>query len=84
LKAIEKAGGDASKVEWSEVEKLAIYESIIQRRHDPKSVMLAIVKHSPGMVDQVRQEKARELISNWAGKEISSPDLNKQYNGPSR
>jgi hypothetical protein len=63
---------------------VAIYESIVQRRHDPKGVLSAIIKHSPGMVDQVRQEKARELISNWAGKEISSLELKKQREGPSR
>ncbi len=84
LKAIEKAGGDASKVEWPEVEKVAIYESIMQRRHDPKSVMLAIVKHSPGMIDQARQDKAREIISKWAGKDISSPKISKQHEGPIR
>lgn len=84
LEAIEKAGGDVSKVQWPDVEKAAIYESIMQRRHDPKNVLSAIVKHSPGMVDQVRQEKARELISNWARKEISSPELSKQRNEPSR
>jgi hypothetical protein len=84
LKAIEKAGGDASKVEWAEVEKVAIYESIIHRRHDPKNVLSAIVKHSPGMVDQLRREKARQLISNWVGKEISPPKLSKQREGPSR
>ena len=84
LKAIEKAGGDVSKVQWKDVERAAIYESIMQRRHDPKGVLSAIIKHSPGMVDQARQEKARELISNWAGKEISSPELSKQREGPSR
>lgn len=83
LKAIEKAGGDVSKVQWSEVEKAAIYESITERRHDPKSVMLAIVKHSPGMVDQARQEKAQELISTWSGKEIAPSRASKKRDGPS-
>jgi hypothetical protein len=84
LKAIEKAGGDVSKVQWTDVERAAIYESIMQRRHDPKGVLSAIIKHSPGMVDQVRQDKARELISNLAGKEISSSELGKKYEGQSR
>ena len=84
LKAVEKAGGDAAKVEWPHVEAAAIYESIMQRRHDPKNVLSAIVKHSPGMVDQTRQEKVRELISKLTEKEISSPELRKKREGPSR
>jgi hypothetical protein len=84
LKAIKEAGGDVSKVQWSEVEKAAIYESIMQRRHDPKNVLAAVLKHSPGMVDQARQDKARELTSKWAGKEISLPEPTKKREGPSR
>jgi hypothetical protein len=55
----------------------------MQRRHDPKSVLSAVVKHSPGMVDQARQDKARELISKWTAKDISLTKRNKQE-GPSR
>jgi hypothetical protein len=73
-----------SKVQWTDVERAAIYESIMQRRHDAKNVLSAVIKHSPGMVDQARQEKARQLISNLAGKEISSPQLSKQHEGLSR
>ncbi len=79
LRAIGKAGGDMSKVEWQEVEAAAIHESITQHRQDPKKVLTAILKHSPGMVDQARQEKARELISTWSGKEISTSKLGKQH-----
>lgn len=84
LKAVEKAGGDVSKVEWEKVEAVAIHESIMQHRQDPKRVLAAIVKHSPGMVDQVRQEKVQELISTWRGKEITMPNMTKQQEGPSR
>jgi hypothetical protein len=84
LKAIENAGGDVSKVQWPDVEKAAIYESIMQRRHDPKSVLSALVKHSPGMVDQVRQAKAQEFISIWSGKEIAASKVSKERDGPSR
>jgi uncharacterized membrane-anchored protein YhcB (DUF1043 family) len=84
LKAIEEVGGDASKVEWPEVEKVAIYESIMQRRHDPKSVLSAIVKHSPGMIDQGRQDRARELISTWSGKEVAVSKVSKDRDGLSR
>lgn len=84
LKAIGKAGGDISKVEWKEVEAAAIHESIMQHRQDPKKVLAAIVKYSPGMVDQVRQDKARELISTWSGKEIAASRVSKERDGPSR
>ena len=84
LKAVEKAGGDVSKVDWKEVEAAAIHESITQHRQDPTKVLAAIVKHSPGMVDQARQQKVQGIISNWDGKEISLPKLNKQREGPSR
>jgi len=84
LKAVEKAGGDVSKVEWEKVEAVAIRESIMQHRQDPKKVLAAIVKHSPGMVDQARQQKAREFISTWSGKEIAASKAIKERNGPSR
>lgn len=54
VKAVEKVGGDVSKVEWKEVEAAAIRESIMQHSQDPKKVLAAIVKHSPEMVDQAR------------------------------
>jgi hypothetical protein len=84
LRAIGKAGGDMSKVEWAEVEAAAVHESITQRREDPKKVIAALIKHSPGMVDQVRQDKARELISTWSGKEISASRVSKERDGLSR
>lgn len=84
LKAVEKAGGDVSKVEWEKVEAVAIRELIMQHRQDPRKVLAAIVKHSPGMVDQARQEKAREFISTWSGKEIAAPKATKERDGPSR
>jgi hypothetical protein len=84
LKAVEKAGGDVSKVEWKEIEAAAIRESIMQHSQDPKKVLAAIVKHSPGMVDPARQEKAREFISTWSGKEIAASRLSKERDGPSR
>ncbi|EXX76574.1 hypothetical protein RirG_031960 [Rhizophagus irregularis DAOM 197198w] len=83
LKAVEKAGGDVAKVEWEKVEAVAIRESIMQHNQDPRKVLAAIVKHSPGMVDQARQEKAREFISTWSGKEISASKVNKGREGPS-
>lgn len=84
LQAIRKAGGNAFKVVWPEVEKAAIHESITQHRQDPRKVLAAIVKHSPGMVDPARQEKAREFISTWSGKEIAAPKATNGRDGPSR
>jgi hypothetical protein len=84
LQAIRKAGGNAFKVVWSEVEKAAIHESITQHRQDPRKVLAAIVKHSPGMVDPAHQEKALEFISTWSSKEILASKVNKERGGPSR
>lgn len=83
LEAVQKAGGDASKVDWKAVEKAAIIESIAQHRQEPKDVLSAIVKYSPGMVEPARQEQARAFISSLAGKEIAAPKLGKQHDGPS-
>jgi hypothetical protein len=84
LQAIRKAGGNAFKVVWPEVEKAAIHESITQHRQDPRKVFAAIVKHSPGMVDPACQEKALQFISTWSGKEITASKTNKEREGPSR
>ena len=51
LRAIGKAGGDMSKVEWKEVEAAAVHDAITQHRADPKKAVAAPIKHSPGMVD---------------------------------
>ena len=83
LRAIGKAGGDMSKVEWKEVEATASRESIMEHNQDPKKVLAAIVKHSPGMVDQVRQDKALKLISTLSKKEITA-SKGKERDGPSR
>jgi hypothetical protein len=84
LRAIGKVGGDMSKIEWKEVEAAAVHESITQHREDPKKVVAALIKHSPGMVDQARQEKAYAFISNLSEKEISVSRTNKEFKGPSR
>ena len=83
LEAIQKAGGDASKVHWPAVEKAAVMESITQHRQQPKDVLAAIVKYSPGMVEPAQQEQARAFISTLAGKEIAAPKVGKQHDAPS-
>lgn len=84
LRAIGKAGGDMSKVEWKEVEATSSRESIMEHNQDPKKVLAAILKHSPGMVDPVRQEKALKFISTRSGKEIAASRVNKGHDGPTR
>jgi hypothetical protein len=84
LRAIGKAGGDMSKVEWKEVEATASRESIMEHNQDPKKVLAAILKHSPGMVDPVCQEKALKFISTLSKKEIAASKANKERDLPSR
>jgi hypothetical protein len=66
-----------------EVEAKASRESIMEHNQDPKKVLAAILKHSPGMVDPVRQEKALKFIST-SGKEIAASRVSKERDGPSR
>lgn len=70
LEAVRKAGGDASKVDWQEVEKSAAVESITQHRQEPADVLAAILKHSPGTVDPdpARLEKVRTFVSKFPAK----------------
>lgn len=65
LAAIEQAGGQAGRVDWPKVEKAAILESI-RNRQNPRDVLAAVVKHSPGMVEPVRQEAARAFVAQMA------------------
>jgi hypothetical protein len=84
LRAIGKAGGDMSKVEWKEVEATASRESIMEHNHDPKKVLAAIVKHSPGMADPIRQAKAQEFIFSRKARDIPIPRASTYRNEPSR
>jgi hypothetical protein len=55
----------------------------MEHNQDPKKVLAAILKHSPGMVDPVGQEKALKFIST-SGKEIAASRVSKERDGPSR
>jgi hypothetical protein len=55
----------------------------MEHNEDPKKVLAAIFKHSPGMADQVRQDKALKIISTLSGKEIASK-VGKDHDGLSR
>lgn len=61
LQAIRQAG-KADAVDWPKVEQAAIVEAIRENGQKPGDVLAAIVKHSPGMVEQERQEAARVLV----------------------
>lgn len=85
LDAIKQASGDALLVDWGKVERAAAIESIGEHRQSPQDVFAAIVKHSPGMVDPVQQEKARAMISRMAGMDIAAPsNTPERGRGPSR
>ena len=62
LQAIRQAGGKVDSVDWQRVEQAAIVEAIRENGQKPSDVLAAIVKHSPGMVEQERQEAARVLV----------------------
>jgi hypothetical protein len=66
LAAIQKAGGDASKVHWPAVEVAALRESIDQHHQPPAAVLAAIVKHSPGMVEPAQQQQLRAFVESYA------------------
>lgn len=55
----------------------------MEHNQDPKKVLAALIKYSLGMVDQVRQNKAREFISIWSGKEIPASKVSKEDDGAS-
>lgn len=85
LDAIKQASGDALLVDWGKVERAAAIESIGEHRQSSQDVFAAIVKHSPGMVDPVQQEKARVMISRMAGTDIAAPSNTPERDrGPSR
>lgn len=85
LDAIKQASGDALLVDWGKVERAAAIESIGEHRQSPQDVFAAILKHSPGMVDPVQQEKARAMISRMAGTDIATPsNTPERGRGPSR
>ena len=83
LEAIQKAGGDASKVHWPTVERK---QPSWSRSHSTGSSPRRARGHreySPGMVEPAQQEQARAFISTLAGKEIAAPKVGKQHDAPS-
>jgi hypothetical protein len=81
LEAIRLAGGDARRVDWAQVERAAVMESIVEHQQPPKDALAAVLKYSPGMADPARHERAQQLVSRIAGAEIKAPTKGRE--GPS-
>jgi hypothetical protein len=71
LKALQKSAPD--KVNWDEVHKKTVVESIQTHGQDPDDVFDAITKFSPGAIDESVQVKLRTAIDALA------PELTKRY-----
>jgi hypothetical protein len=71
MKALQKSAPD--KVNWDDVHKKTVVESIQAHGQDPDEVFDAIAKFSPGAITEDVQAKLRTAIDALA------PDLTKQY-----
>lgn len=71
VRAISKNGVD--KVDWAEVHKKTIVESIGQHGQDADDVLDAIFKHSPGAMDKDIQERLTGIVNALA------PELSQKY-----
>ncbi|MNU29076.1 hypothetical protein D3C71_175230 [compost metagenome] len=71
LKALQKSAPE--RVNWDEVHKKTVIESIQTHGQDPDEVFDAIAKFSPGAIDESVQEKLRTAI------EALAPELTKRY-----
>ena len=68
LVAIERAGGDPTKVEWPKVEGAAAREAISQNGQSPQSVTRAICELSPARVNKAGHAKVAEWVASVAPK----------------
>jgi MinD-like ATPase involved in chromosome partitioning or flagellar assembly len=71
MKALQKSAPE--KVNWDEIHKKTVVESIQVHGQDPDDVFDAIAKFSPGAIDESVREKLRKAIDTIA------PDLAKRY-----
>lgn len=69
--AIQAHGADG--VNWADVERKTIVESIAEHGQEPSDVADVICQHSPGAVTKVKQDDVRALVSGLA------PELQTQY-----
>lgn len=72
LRALKRAA-DPRRVDWDQVHKAVIIESIEQHGQDPDEVHDTLSKHSPGAVSSEKQEQLRGIINKLA------PDLSQKY-----
>lgn len=72
MAAIRKQG--PARVDWEEVHKKTIVESIGQHGQDPDDVLDAICKHSPAAVTSEAHDRLRKIVGYVA------PDLAARYN----
>jgi len=68
-----KRATDPRRVNWDQVHKATIIESIEQHGQDPHDVHDALSKHSPGAVSSEKQEQLRGIIDQLG------PDLARRY-----
>ncbi len=63
----------ANGVDWADVERKTIVESISEHGQSPSDVAHVICQHSPGAVSKARQDEVRALVDGLA------PELQAQY-----
>lgn len=69
--AIRKHG--PARVDWEDVHKKTIVESIAIHGQDPEDVLEAITRHSPAAVSPQAQDRLRNIMDRFA------PDLSARY-----
>jgi hypothetical protein len=79
LAAIRQAGGDAHKVNWAQVELIAVQEAIRKHQQSGKSALQAVLMYSPGMVDPECQDATRKAIEKLVGEPVSIPTRSKDH-----
>lgn len=72
MRALKRAA-DPRRVNWDQVHKATIVESIAQHGQDPDDIHAALSKHSPGATSDDAQAKLRGVIDALA------PDLVQKY-----
>jgi hypothetical protein len=73
LKAIRQVDGNASRVDWAQVEQAAAREAIVKGQQSGKNVLQALLMHSPGMLEPERQEATRKAVERLAGEPVLAP-----------
>lgn len=68
-----KRAADPRRIDWDQVHKATIIESIEQHGQDPHEVHEALSRHSPGATSPERQEQLRQLLDQLG------PDLSRKY-----